>query len=360
MRNFDEIKAFVYSIELRDIYTQGHSERVAIYSREFSKFLGLDKEAIDRVYIAGLLHDLGKVGIPDAILLKPGKLEKDEFEIVKMHSILSGDIVSKIDGFADLSSIVRHHHEHFDGSGYPDRLKGKEIPLLSRILTIVDVFDALTTKRVYRGAFSLEKALEIMDGMREKFDPMLYERFKFFIKDFGILKLNEFKIEEGVRRILENNVYFIDLKFKTLNREGLIAVFKQSADLGFFGSLVYLNVKNFREYNQKYGSKKGDDLLKKLVEEIKKYFRAETLLKEAKDGMNYLARINADRFYILSIGSKGNFLEYKLQNFIKNFKEVEIEYKFILKNEKLAKFKNKVDYLLWKLKKSIKSQKVMS
>lgn len=346
MRNFDEIKAFVYSIELRDIYTQGHSERVAIYSREFTKYLGLDKEAINRVYLAGLLHDLGKVGIPDAILLKPGKLEKDEFEIVKMHSILSGDIVSKMDGFADLSTIIRHHHEHFDGSGYPDGLKGKSIPLLSRILTIVDVFDALTTKRIYRAALSIKEALEVMDSMRAKFDPILYDKFKEFIIEFGVLNLNEFKIEEGVRKILENNVYFIDLKFKTLNREGLIAVFKQSADLGFFGSLVYLNIKNFREYNQKYGSKKGDELLKKVVEEIKIYFKAEVSLKEAKDGMNYLARINADRFYILSIGSKGNFLEYKLKSFIERFKDIELEYKFLIKNEKLERFKNKIDYLL--------------
>ena len=346
MKNIDEIKAFVYSIELRDIYTQGHSERVAIYAREFSKFLGLDSEAVNKIYISGLLHDLGKIGIPDAILLKPGKLEKDEFEIVKMHSVLSGEIVSKIEGFADLSPIIRHHHEHYDGSGYPDGLKGKEIPILSRILTIVDVFDALTTRRVYRGALSLEEALEIMDKMKEKFDPIFYERFKKFIINFGVLELNEFKLEEGVRKILANNVYFIDLRFKTLNREGLLAIFKQSADLGFFGSLVYLNIKRFREYNQRYGSKKGDELLKKLVEEIKRYFKAEVYLIEPKDGINYLARINADKFYLLSIGSKGNFLEYKLETFKKNFKEVEIEYKFILKNEKLKLFKDKVDYLL--------------
>ena len=346
MKNFDEIKAFVYSIELRDIYTQGHSERVAIYSKEFAKFLGLDKEAVNKIYLAGLLHDLGKIGIPDAILLKPGKLERDEFEIVKMHSILSGDIVSKIEGFADLSRIVRHHHEHYDGSGYPDGLKGKEIPLFSRILTIVDVFDALTTKRVYRAAYSLEKTLEIMDNMKKNFDPLLYEKFKEFIRKFGVLSLNEFKIEEGVRKILENNVYFIDLKFKTLNREGLLAVFKQSADLGFFGSLIYINIKNFRLYNQEFGSKKGDELLKKLVEDLKHWFKAQVSLIEPKDGINYLARVNADNFYLLSIGSKGNYLEYKFKSFVEEYKEVKIEYKFLIKNEKLEKFKNKVDYLL--------------
>ena len=346
MKNIDEVKAFVYSIELRDIYTQGHSERVAIYAKEFAKFLGLDEEAVEKVYIAGLLHDLGKIGIPDAILLKPGRLEKDEFEIVKMHSILSGEIVAKMDGFADLANIIRHHHEAYDGSGYPDGLKGKEIPLLSRILTIVDVFDALTTRRVYRASMSLEKALKIMESMKEKFDPILFEKFKEFIKDFGILALNEFKLEEGVKKIISNNVYFIDLQFKTLNREGLLAIFKKSADLGFFGSLIHINIKKFREYNQKYGSKKGDELLKKLVEKIKRWFRAKVSLIEPKDGVNYLARINADKFYILSIGSKGNYLEFKLEEFVNEFKDANIEFKFILKNEKLEKFRDKVDYLL--------------
>ena len=346
MKNLGDIKAFVYSIELRDIYTQGHSERVAIYAREFAKYLNLSQDDIQKVYMAGLLHDLGKIGIPDAILLKPGKLERDEFNIVKMHSVLSGEIVSKIEGFNELADIVKHHHEHFDGSGYPDGLKGEEIPFLSRILSIVDVFDALTTRRVYRRALSLEEALEIMDKMKEKFDSSLYKKFKLFIKKFGILNLNEFKLKESVKKVLANNVYFIDLRFKTLNREGLLAIFKQSADLGFFGSLIYLNIKRFREYNQKYGSKKGDELLKKFVEEIKKYFKAEVYLIDPKDGMNYLARINADKFYLLSVGSKGNFLEYKLESFKENFKEAEIEYKFILKNDKLKLFKDKVDYLL--------------
>ena len=344
--NIDVIKSFVYSIELRDIYTRGHSERVAVYAREFSKFLGLDEEAINRIYLAGLLHDLGKIGIPDAILLKPGKLEKDEFEIVKLHSTLSADIVSKLQDFADLATIVKHHHEHFDGSGYPDGLKGKEIPLLSRILSISDVFDALTTKRVYRAALAKEEALKIMDRMQKDFDPVLYKRFKEFIKNFEVLKLDEFRLEQSVEQLIEDNVYFIDLNFKTLNREGLIAIFKKSADLGFFGSLIYIDISKFREYNKKYGSKQGDELLKKVIQEIKINFKTKTSLIEPKDGMNYLSRINADKFYILSIGSKGDFLEYKLNRFITGFSDIKLKYTFLLKNEKLKKYRDKIDYLI--------------
>ena len=344
--NIDVIKAFVYSIELRDIYTRGHSERVAVYAKEFSKFLGLDEESIEKVYLAGLLHDLGKVGIPDAILLKPGKLEKDEFEIVKLHSALSGDIVSKMEGFADLAKIVKHHHEHFDGKGYPDGLKGKEIPLLSRILTIVDVFDALTTKRVYRAALSKEEAFKVMEKMKNAFDPNLYEKFKKFMTNFNILTLNEFDLQESVKEVIENNVYFIDLNFKVLNREGLLAVFKKSADLNFFGSLIHINIENFKEYNKRFGSKKGDELLKKVIANINKFFKTKTSLVEAKDGINYLARTTADKFYILSIGSKGGFLEYKLEEFVKELPEIKIKYTFLIKNEKLKKYRNNIDYLI--------------
>ena len=346
MKNISDIKAFVYSIELRDIYTQGHSERVGTYAREFAKFLGLDEETVQKAYVAGLLHDLGKVGVPDAILLKPGRIDPDEFKIVKLHPVLSGEIVSKIGGFSELADIIKHHHEHYDGSGYPDGLKGEEIPLLSRILALADVFDALSTRRVYRTAMSMEVTLKIMERTKNQFDPYLFEQFKKFITKFGVLTLNSFKLEKNVEQLIANNVYFMDLRFKTLNREGLLAIFKQSANMDLFGSLININIKKFREYNKKYGSHKGDDLLRKLVKDIKDYFKAKNFLENPKDGINYIARLNADKFYLFSVGSKGNFLEYKLDGFIKNFKEDEIEYKFILKNEKLIDFRDKIDYLL--------------
>jgi HD-GYP domain-containing protein (c-di-GMP phosphodiesterase class II) len=155
-KNIEEIKPLVYAIEIRDAYTQGHSEHVGVYSSEFASFLGLDKKESEKLYIAGLLHDIGKIGIPDSILLKPGKLEKDEFDIIKLHSVISGKIVEKLPDFSNLADIVRHHHENYDGSGYPDGLKGEEIPLGARILSFADVFDALTTGRVYRAPLSLE------------------------------------------------------------------------------------------------------------------------------------------------------------------------------------------------------------
>ena len=343
LKNIEDIKAFVYSIELRDLYTQGHSERVGIYAREFVKFLNIDKAEL--VYIAGLLHDLGKIGIPDAVLLKPGKLEKDEFEIIKLHSVLSGDIVEKIPKFSELASIVRHHHENFDGSGYPDGLKGEEIPFLARVLAIVDVFDALTTKRVYRKAFSKEEAIEIMKKMKNKFDPELFQNFLKFSEKFDVIKEDLFKLEEGVEKVLKNNIFFLDLFTKTLNREGLLAVFRKSADYDFYGSLVQFNIRGFRQYNKLYGLKKGDELIKKLSDSIKEEFHALGNLEEPHEKLAFLSRTGADKFYLLYLGRRGDFLEYKLQKFCDKFGN-NLEFKFLLKDKPLSKFSKEIGYLI--------------
>ena len=345
-KNIDDInsiKSFIYSIELRDLYTQGHSERVGIYAQDFINFLNLPDGKT--IYIAGLLHDLGKVGIPDAVLLKPGKLEKNEFNIIKLHSVLSGNIVEKMPNFSNLSTVVRHHHENYDGSGYPDGLKGNEIPLLSRILSIADVFDALTTKRVYRKAFTKEEAIQFMKKMKNKFDPDLFNDFLKFINNYEVIKDNLFELEKGIENILKNNIFFIDLFTKTLNREGLLAIFRKSADYGFYGSLVEFNIKRFKEYNKLYGIKKGDELLKNLADSIKESFHAVGSLEEPHDKLSVLARTGADRFYLLYLGRRGEYLEYKIQKFCDVFKN-NLVYQFLLKDKNMQQYKNEIGYLI--------------
>ena len=152
------IEALVKSIELRDSYTKGHSKRVATYSVMLSEYINLDKNQIYDIYNAALLHDIGKIGIPDAILLKPEKLNDVENNIIKQHSSLSAELVSSIDSLKHLAKIVKHHHEKYNGSGYPDGLKEKEIPLASRIITVADIYDALTSTRVYRSNLNDEQA----------------------------------------------------------------------------------------------------------------------------------------------------------------------------------------------------------
>ena len=184
----------IYSTEIRDAYTQGHSENVAYYAKHLASALKLSLAECEDVYIAGLLHDIGKIGIPDSILLKPTKLEMNEFELIKMHSYISGQIIEKLEKFSYLKKAVKHHHENYDGSGYPDGLKAEEIPLYSRILSIADVFDALTTSRIYRASMQFSDAIAIMDTMQKqkKFDPQLYKIFIFMIRKLGIVQKNKY------------------------------------------------------------------------------------------------------------------------------------------------------------------------
>ncbi|OHD54319.1 MAG: hypothetical protein A2Y33_01325 [Spirochaetes bacterium GWF1_51_8] len=160
------------AIETRDPYTKGHSERVAAYAVEIARNLGWDDYELEKLRIAGVLHDIGKVGIPDAVLLKPSNLSEHEREIMNLHPELSAAIVSEIESFSELVPWVRFHHENFAGTGYPYGLKGNEIPLGARILAVADGFDAMTSDRPYRKAIHFEQAREILqEGAGTQWDP---------------------------------------------------------------------------------------------------------------------------------------------------------------------------------------------
>ena len=170
-RGKELIKVFIRTTELRDPYTRGHSENVAYYASEIGKALGLSKSDQENLRIAALLHDVGKIVIPDKILLKPLSLTREEFEVIKLHTTAGYSLLNSITGMSSIAKVVKHHHEKWDGSGYPDGLKGEEIPYLSRILAIADVFDALTSERPYRAALSKEEAFKIMEKNKQIFDP---------------------------------------------------------------------------------------------------------------------------------------------------------------------------------------------
>lgn len=172
------IRAVVFVVEAKDKYTRGHTERVTEYSVMAARELALSKDEVKRVEIASLLHDIGKIGIPDTILGKPGKLTDEEFEIVKDHPVRGCEIMGPIAAMKNVIPGIRHHHERYDGLGYPDKLKGKEIPLLGRIISVADVFDALTTDRPYRGAISIDETLEyLQSNAGYQFDPDVVDAF---------------------------------------------------------------------------------------------------------------------------------------------------------------------------------------
>ena len=169
---FSTLYAFVRAIEVRDPYTQQHSSRVTDISLRLGQKLGCTQEELDILNFAGPLHDIGKIGIPDNILLKPGRLTETEYEKIKEHPDLGADIVGKLGMWGREQEIIRCHHERFDGTGYPFGLKKTEIPLLSRILSVADAFDAMASDRAYRQRMELPMVLEIIrEAAGSQFDP---------------------------------------------------------------------------------------------------------------------------------------------------------------------------------------------
>lgn len=172
--------ALARSIEGKDPYTRGHCERLSEYSVRLAQRVGLPEAQISALRRAGIVHDIGKVAIPDAVLLKPGRLTTDEFKIMQEHPVVGERICTPLRSFRQVLPIIRHHHEKLDGSGYPDGLRGERIPLTARILTIVDVYDALTTERPYKRSLSPAEAQQVMmDEVRNGWwDPHLFTEFQ--------------------------------------------------------------------------------------------------------------------------------------------------------------------------------------
>ncbi|WP_448516871.1 HD-GYP domain-containing protein [Pseudothermotoga sp.] len=179
-RNEQIIATLAEAIEVKDANTFGHSDRVVTLALELAKEVGLtDPADLEAIKFGALLHDIGKIGIPEHILNKPGRLTQQEYGIMKMHPIYGEKIIKKISGWDLVVDIVRHHHENYDGSGYPDGLKGGQISLRSQIVSLVDVFCALIEERPYRRALSVEEAVRLIERemVGTKFDPRLYRAF---------------------------------------------------------------------------------------------------------------------------------------------------------------------------------------
>ena len=180
LASIDTIHRLSRAAEYKDKDTGAHLQRMSHYAVTIAREVGMDRETVETILYAAPMHDVGKIGIPDQILLKPGKLDPEEWEIIKQHSILGAQILvgSDAESLKLAEVIALTHHEKWDGSGYPKNLKGSDIPLLGRITAIADVFDALTSKRPYKEPFSLEKAFSIIkEGRGSHFDPQVVDAF---------------------------------------------------------------------------------------------------------------------------------------------------------------------------------------
>ncbi len=176
--SYAAVRALAEAVDAKDEYTRGHSQRVAEYARDLAARCGYDSGFVDLVFVTGTLHDVGKIGVPDAALKKPGKLTDEEFEMIKLHPALGEKIVSQIPELADTIPGIRGHHERYDGRGYPDGLAGEEIPLTARILAVADTYDAMTSDRPYRKGLDRAIAFDaILQGSGSQFDPELAAQF---------------------------------------------------------------------------------------------------------------------------------------------------------------------------------------
>jgi diguanylate cyclase (GGDEF)-like protein/PAS domain S-box-containing protein/putative nucleotidyltransferase with HDIG domain len=174
----EAIYSLAKSIELRDRRTKEHCDRMVEYAEKIAQRMGMNEQEVDNVRRAAMLHDIGKLGISDAILLKPGKLTPEEYEIVKKHPVIGADIISVAGFLKDIVPYILCHHEHFDGRGYPRGLKGEEIPLGARIIAVVDVYEALTSDRPYHKAISKDEAIKILkEGLNTQFDARVVKVF---------------------------------------------------------------------------------------------------------------------------------------------------------------------------------------
>jgi len=174
------VGALAEAVDAKDAYTRGHSERVGVYASKIAREMGFTKEFIERVYIAGLLHDVGKIGIRDAVITKPDKLTRAEYEEIMQHPAIGAKILEPVDFLADIAPCVRHHHEWYDGSsrGYPEQLRGDAIPLPSRIILVADTVEAMTSDRPYRKAMPIDRVVSELDKYAgSQFDPTCVAAF---------------------------------------------------------------------------------------------------------------------------------------------------------------------------------------
>jgi putative nucleotidyltransferase with HDIG domain len=176
--SLEAIESLNATVEAKDPYTAGHSQRVQLVAVAIGEELGLAADRLDALRFGGLLHDIGKLAVPDVILTKPAALTADEFELIKLHSVEGARIVGKFGRLKEAVAVIQHHHEHWDGSGYPDGLAGEEIPLEGAIVALADAWDAMTTDRPYHRALTTAEAFaEIRAGRGTQFSPTVVDAF---------------------------------------------------------------------------------------------------------------------------------------------------------------------------------------
>lgn len=272
---FQTIMTIVNTIDAKDQYTKGHSQRVSDYSAALAKELGLPQEQVERIRYIALLHDIGKIGVPDNILNKPGRLTNEEFSLMKMHTIVGGEILKDIESVKDLDVGAKYHHERYDGRGYPEGLKGEEIPYIARLICVADAYDAMASNRIYRKHLTEETILqEIERCSGTQFDPAMAKAFLNLVKENRLQEFIPELIEstekenmanQVLQKLLKNTASFaekdLDLLTGVYNKthgEELLDMYLTNGD----GCLLLIDVDSLQTVNGEHGLVRGDLYLK--------------------------------------------------------------------------------------------------
>jgi len=282
------VYSFVDMIERRDSYTAGHTNRVADYAKRIALEMKVDEADIETLYKAAMLHDIGKITTPDSILLKPGKFNEFEYNLIKEHLNTGYELLKNIDMYAELAEVMVQHHERYDGKGYPNGLKGDEISLLGHIMIVADAFDAMTTDRIYKKRKDIETAFDEMIALKEQqFHPDVVDAALIALKDVEIDVTKTSQLPQTKAEKARFAYFFKDPLTGAYNQDYLNTVLSIENELYHY--VHYINVHNMTAYNTQHGWDEGDILLRNISH----------LLREQYP--NYLKfRVHGDDFILLA------------------------------------------------------------
>ncbi len=282
--------SLVELIDERDSYTGGHSQRVADYAKMIAEELDYSAYECDMVYRAGILHDIGKIATPDAVLLKPGKLSKLEFQLIKEHVNVGAEMLIKIPMYRIFYHIIISHHERYDGSGYPSGLKGDDIPPLARVMMVADSFDAMTTNRIYKGRKSVEKAIEELKAFSAiHFHPDVVEAASKALAGIKIKQTSQ--LPKSAMEQERFAYYYKDQLVDVYNKNYLDVVLAKNLYDNVYLCMNIFLLRGFTAYNEQRSWQRGDELLREFSQFLKETFP-----------YGLVFRIHGDDFVVLHEG----------------------------------------------------------
>ena len=371
--SFETIATIASMIEAKDSYTKGHSIRVSEYSARLAKKLGWEEEKIQNLKYIALLHDIGKVGIPDSVLNKPGKLTEIEYGIIKSHTTIGGDILREIETIPDVALGAKYHHERYDGKGYPEGLKGDEIPEVAKIICICDAYDAMSSRRVYREKLPVEVILkQFEEGKGTQFDAYYTDVFLELIKEDELSVQEDTGKQDGEKTLSGESTLLLnqivknmeeetqknekfDLLTGLLNRKNgekeIIEALQESS-----GCLAFIDLDNLKKTNDIMGHLAGDYAIKGVGEVLLSF-----------DENAIISRIGGDEFlYYIKDTSEEKakdriedimeaFQQKKTENTYLSFSSLSVGMCMTQRNDVYSEVLKKADRALYHMKQSGKA-----